>query len=307
MKKLGTILVVFLLQPALTQACDICGCGVGNQYIGILPEFTKHVGGLRYRYSSLYTHVGTGGSFTYLTTKEKYKIAELYGGWNITGRLRVMASVPYAVNDKTNQGNTVTKSGLSDIFCTGFYQLLNDRKALPAGKLLVQSLWMGGGIKLPTGKYNDADKGATAQNANLFQLGTGSTDFLLNTMYDVRLQDAGMNVSAGYKLNTANKYAYTYGNKFNVNAVAYYKFRVKKLFTASPNAGIQYENSAKDDDDGLTVDASGGNLLLGTVGVETNFNRISIGANYQTPLQQNLGKGLIKANDRCMVHVSFTL
>jgi hypothetical protein len=291
----------------ISQACEICGCGVGNQYIGILPDFRKHIFGLRYRYSSLYTHVGIGGASTYLTTKERYNIVELYGGWNITDKIRLMASVPYAFNDKTNQGTTVSKNGISDIYLSGYYQLFNSRKTTAADKLLVQSLWLGGGIKLPTGKYNPADKSNSTQNANLFQLGTGSTDFLLNAMYDVRLQDIGLNVSTSYKINTANKYEYTYGNKFNINTEAYYKFSIQHKFTVAPNAGIQYENGVQDDDNGLSVEASGGNLLVGTIGVETNFNRISIGANYQTPLHQNLGKGIIKANDKCMVHVSFTL
>jgi hypothetical protein len=301
------MLMIIIALPMISQACEICGCGVGNQYIGILPDFRKHVFGLRYRYSSLYTHVGIGGASTYLTTKEKYNIVELYGGWNITDKIRLMASLPYAFNDKTNQGTTVSKNGISDIYLSGYYQLFNSRKTTAANKLLVQSLWLGGGIKLPTGKYNPSDKSNSTQNANLFQLGTGSTDFLLNAMYDVRLQDVGLNVSTSYKVNTANKYEYTYGNKFNINAEAYYKFSIKNKFTVAPNAGIQYENSAQDDDNGLSVEASGGNLLVGTIGVETSLSRISIGANYQTPLHQNLGKGIIKANDKCMVHISFTL
>lgn len=307
MKKLIIVLFTIMMLPAISEACEICGCGVGNQYIGILPDFRKHIFGLRYRYSSLYTHVGIDGATTYLTTKEKYNTVELYGGWNITNNIRLMASAPYAFNDKTNQGTTTSKNGIGDVYITAYYQLLNSRHTTANNKMLVQSLWLGGGIKFATGEYNPLDKGSQNDNPNLFQLGTGSTDFLLNGMYDVRLQDVGLNVSASYKINTANKYDYAYGNKFNVNAQAYYKLLIKNKVTIAPNAGIQYENSQRDNDNGIHVDATGGNLLMATLGVETSFKRISIGANYQTPLQQNLGKGIIKANDRCMVHVSFTL
>jgi len=55
------------------------------------------------------------------------------------------------------------------------------------------------------------------------------------------------------------------------------------------------------------VDVSGGNLLLGTLGIETTFKKLSLGANWQTPLSQNLANGFVKANNRMMVHVSFLL
>ena len=184
------------------NACDICGCGVGGYYIGILPEFNKHVFGLRYRLNSLKTHIGAGGNATYLTTEEKYQTIELWGGWNIGKKFRLMVAVPYAFDKRINQGISKTKNGIGDISVNGYYQLFNNRKTVHADKSLVQTLWVGGGIKLPTGKYVDADKQNTSQNANLFQLGTGSTDFTLNAMYDIRLQNAGLNISASYKINT---------------------------------------------------------------------------------------------------------
>jgi hypothetical protein len=174
-------------------------------------------------------------------------------------------------------------------------------------KLMVQTLWIGGGIKLPTGKYTPADKQNTSQNANLFQLGTASYDFSVQAMYDLRIQDAGLNVSGSYKINTANKYDYGYGHKLNTAAQLYYKFRVKNKFTIAPNAGVNYENSKKDIDNKIKVDVSGGNLLLGTLGAETTFKKISFGGNWQMPLSQNLANGFVKANNRVMVHVSFML
>ena len=68
-----------------------------------------------------------------------------------------------------------------------------------------------------------------------------------------------------------------------------------------------YENSKKDIDNKIVVDISGGNLLMGSIGVETAFKKISVGANWQTPLSQNLADGFVKANNRMMVHISFVL
>jgi hypothetical protein len=301
------IIAIILIAPVYSIACDICGCGVGNSYIGILPDFNKKIIGLRYRYNSIFTHVGVGGATTYLTTNELYRTAEIWGGWNITKNFRLMASVPYSFNEKRNQGTTQTKNGISDISLSALYQLVSSRKTVFNDKMLVQSLWVGGGIKLPTGKYNPKDKSSTNDNANLFQLGTGSVDFSVNAMYDIRVQDAGINISGSYKMNASNKYDYSYGNKLSANAQAYYKWRIKNAVTVAPNAGVQYETARHDIDTHLMVDISGGRLLLGTVGIETTFKNISLGANWQTPFSQSLANGIVKANDRMMVHVSFLL
>lgn len=306
MKKI-TITVIALFLFANAKACDICGCGVGGYYIGILPEFYKHIFGIRYRYNSLKTHLGAGGGTTYLTTQERYQTTELWGAWNIGKKFRIMAAVPYAFNERKNQGVSKKKNGVGDISINGYYQLFNFKKAVFSKKLMIQTLWIGGGVKLATGKYTPADKQNNSQNTNLFQLGTASYDFSVHAMYDLRIQDAGLNVSASYKMNTANKYDYSYGNKLNTTAQLYFKFRVKNKFTIAPNTGITYENSKKDIDNQILVDVSGGNLLLGTLGVETTFKKISLGGNWQAPLSQNLANGFVKANNRVMLHVSFLL
>lgn len=303
MKKIITTL--FITTLALTSsACDICGCGVGNGYIGILPEFYKHIFGVRYRYNSLYTHIGSNGAPTYLTTKEKYSITELWGAWSFKNKYRVMLSLPYSFNERFNQGKSNQKNGIGDITINGFYQLLYNKKTVKKERLLVQSLWIGGGIKLPTGEYNPSDKSSSSQNTNLFQLGTGSVDYSLSAMYDVRLQDAGINAFATYKFNGTNKYDYTYGNKFTLTTQLYYKLRLGKIGIA-PNTGIQFETAQKDIDNHFTVDLSGGRILLGGIGAEASYKKIAIGANWQTPLSQNLASGFVKAHNRMMVHVAY--
>src|SRR5690606_21317153 len=115
------------------------------------------------------------------------------------------------------------------------------------------------------------DKASPGETTNLFQLGTGSYDLHLGGMYDLRIQDAGINLNANYRINTPNKYDYRYGNKFNLNSQFYYKFRTKSMVMIAPNAGLQYETSQTDRDGSIAVSVSGGNLLLGGIGVETAF------------------------------------
>jgi len=286
-------------------ACDICGCGAGSYYLGILPDFSSRIAGIRYRDNNVRTHIGPDGTTSYLTTDEAYHTMELWGGWTIKNKVRIMASVPLSYNTKKNMDADLSKTGLGDMTVQGFYRIWNKRSAVLKNKLLVNDLWVGGGIKLPTGKYEPADNDISGQSANLFQLGTGSADFLLGIMYDIRLQDAGINLSAAYKINTANKYEYYYGNKLSSSLQLYYKFRIKNKVTIAPNLGAGYEYSVHDLNEGYKVYTSGGYALYGTAGAELNYKRFALGGNYQPPLKQELANGAIKAGNRLMMHLSF--
>jgi hypothetical protein len=305
MKRLLLLVVILAACCYEGRACDICGCGVGSYYIGILPDFKKRFIGLRYQYKTLASHLGPGGTTSYLTTGETYQTAELWSGWNIGKRFRVIGFVPLNFNSRENQGATMSRSGLGDIALIGYYRLLDQQQTV-GSKLLVQSLWIGGGFKLPTGKYEPAEHKENEDTPNNFQLGTASTDFTLNAMYDVRLMDVGVNANVSYKINTNNKYDYQYGNKFTANGLAYYKIRLAEKITVAPNAGVLYERAAKDKEaKKITVDVSGGYSLMGTAGVEATFAGISAGANFQPVLSQQLADRRIKAGNRAMVHLTY--
>jgi hypothetical protein len=301
MKKITVSIILIICIKA--NACDICGCGVGNTYVGVLPEFRKHIIGIRYRSNSIITHVGIGGATTYLTTNEYYNTSELWGGFRLAKKWRLLTSLPYNFNSKTNSTSTNSKNGVGDINNVLFYELFNKKSTTKQNKLLISTLWLGAGLKLPTGSYNPIDKNNTSSN-NLFQLGTGSTDFLIAAMYDLRYQDAGININSSYKINTANKYNYQYGNKFTLSSQLYYKFKIANKFSVVPNAGIIYEVSRKDKDNNEIADVSGGNLTFGSVGLEASYKKIAIGFNWQTSLQQNIAMGIIHAKDRAMLHIS---
>lgn len=305
MKKTLLLILVALSTINISHACDICGCGVSSYYNGILPDFKQKIMGFRYRFNSLKTHIGGGGEESYLTTNEKYQSVEWWGGWTIREKFRVMASIPYSFNERENQGNKTQKQGIGDIAFSGYYRVFNLKNKLFHKQLLTQTLWIGGGIKLPTGEYNPAEKTTSSQNTNLFQLGTGSVDYLVNAMYDIRLQDVGLNLNASYKSNNTNQHHYQYGDKFTSTAQLYYKIRSKEQLSIAPNMGVVIEKAKKDLNNGLWVDISGGNLVLGGFGLEATYKKIVVGGSWQTPLSQNLANGFVKTNNRMMLHIGY--
>ncbi|MCL7989079.1 transporter [Sphingobacterium sp. lm-10] len=313
--KIVALTGILLLAATLPQAkaCDVCGCGVGSYYLGILPNFNKRFIGLRYQQNRLQTHLGPNGNRTPNTADELYQTMELWGAWNFGERWRVMAIVPYGFNQRTigagaQWAESGRKDGLGDVVAMGHYKLFEDMRTTSGNRLLMQSLWVGGGIKVPTGAYDASEQASAAIGApNTFQLGTASTDFLINAAYDIRLMDAGLNVNATYKMNTENRYGYRYANKISVNGLFYYKFNIKDKVRLSPNAGVLYESQSKDVlDNRFDVAQSGGYSTMGIIGLEANIGRISVGGNYQSPLGQQLADGRILAGNRIMTHVSFS-
>jgi hypothetical protein len=306
-KKIILAIMLILLKAPSLLACDICGCGVGSYYLGILPEFKKRFIGIRYQHKGLTTHIGPDGNISYLSSDENYQTIDIWGAWNLGKKFRLMAFVPYNINQRTTEGQSYNKSGLGDIALYGYYKLFDKRSTIQGNKLLVHSLWLGGGLKLPTGVYNPLDKNTVQGSQNSFQLGTGSVDFSLNAMYDIRIQDIGMNTNVSYKINTANKYDYQYGNKFTLNWLAYYKIRVQKKIVLAPNAGLLYESSGKDlNKYGTTVYESGGSSLMGTLGAEISFGNFGIGGNFQAPIKQDLAEGTVRGKNRALIQMTWS-
>lgn len=303
-KKITTVLTLFMISVTVARACDICGCGVGSYYLGILPEYNKRFLGMRYQYKNLHTHLGPQGQRTPISADETYQSAELWGGWNIGDKIRFLAFVPYNFNKRKSQTDNGDKNGLGDIALMTYFKLL-DHKGTFADRLLVQSLWLGAGVKMPTGKYEPGERTALLESPNNFQLGTASVDFTVNAAYDIRYNDLGLNANVNYKVNTENKHDYRYGNKFTGNVLAYYKIRVAKMLTLAPNGGLLYETARKDVTEGkYEVEVSGGYSLSAVAGLEGGTKGLSFGANYQNVRSQELAGGRAYAGNRLMVHVS---
>jgi hypothetical protein len=303
MKKICSAVIV-LIMASNSFACSICGCGGGNSYMGLIPGFKNHFIGVRYHYAEFYTQLANNPT---QFSHNFYNTVELWGGYNIGKKFRLIATIPYYFNKQIDDDGLMKKNGIGDVTIIGQYQIFHSYSLLPQEKIVEQQLWLGGGIKMATGSFgiNPNDSTTTVADINA-QLGTGSTDFIVSGLYNLKVQRFGLNISGNYKINTVNTSGYKYGNKLNVNALAYYRFNSKQT-TVVPNAGIGYESVAGNKLNGNKVNFTGSHATLAIAGIEYSFSNIALGFNAQLPIEQNFAEGQTTMHIKAMAHISFAL
>jgi hypothetical protein len=304
MKKI-IILCLLAVSVSLTSlACPICGCGGGNLYMGLLPDFKSHFIGLRYHYAQYHTQLISDPS---QFADNYYNSVELWGGMRVGKKLQLLAFIPYYFNKQVDDDGTTTPRGLGDVSLIGQYQVFRDISVNGKQDVIDQQLWLGGGIKLPTGPFNADPLDSTTTIADInAQIGTGSVDFLLNGLYTITIGNAGISASANYKINLANKDNYKFGNKFTANLIAFYRVPIGKNSMA-PNLGLGYENVAANTIQKEKIQYTGSTVTTILAGVEFNFKRVGLGFNGQVPVAQNFAEGQTRMNFKGMMHITYSI
>jgi hypothetical protein len=163
-------------------------------------------------------------------------------------------------------------------------------------KKIKHHIMLGGGIKLPTGKFGKlSNNGLLVPN---LQTGSGTTDFLANTIYTVRYRNWGIQADAAYRYNLTNhKHSFRFGNRTNAGLRAYYWHATNKTMLM-PFAGLLFEHADKDVRRGRIKEKSGGEGLYSSLGVQVFFWKMGIGANWSQPLYGNYANGYIQQQAR---------
>ncbi len=260
--------------------------------------------GVRYRQASFDSHLGGTGNYSDLfRTQERFYATEIWARYYPTPKLQLLAFLPYQWNFQDERGNTKSLHGMADASLIAQYEILNTTTDT-ISQIFEHNFLIGGGIKLPTGKSNfDEEDVLQVANPN-FQLGTGSTDFLLTTQYTLRYRNVGFTADASYKINTKNNENYRFGNRFSSNATLFYVKQIGK-FGFMPTLGTYYEYNQKDQRENTIVFDTGGNLLNAVFGTQIYTGRFMVGINYQKPISQNLANKKIKSRDRFMIQTAF--
>lgn len=290
-----------LLGAFYARACDVCGCSVGGNYLGILPQFRQHFIGVRYQYQSFTSeHPPLFDATEAIVSEEYFHTAELWGRFYPHPRIQVFAFIPFHRYEKKEDGHFLANKGLGDISLLANYVVFDTGDSLM--NILKHSFQVGGGIKLPTGK-NDFHRENEEPIANM-QPGTGSVDAIFNAIYTVRYGRLGLNNELSYRWNTVSNRDYKFGDRFSAAMRLFFWQNAGKL-TLLPQAGAQFEYARKDYinyHNREIQDLSGGSRWFFTAGADAYFGNFAAGVSWRKPVHQDFAGGNIKSRDNLSLH-----
>lgn len=283
MKKVGFGLLAGAMVPSAAFACA-CGCGVFD--VGTSSMFPNDTGGmayLNYNYQSQNEN-WSGTSSAPGANNDDKKIETHF----VTLGLQYMFSrkwgaqleIPVAnrtFNSAINAGS-LNWTSLADIRLKGIYTGFSED--LSSGVSF--------GLKLPTGSYSHTETLGDIDRDT--QIGSGSTDLLLGGWHRAQFGDSNWNWFAQAELNVPvlKQGDYRPGVEANVAAGIYYEGISIGSVKISPVAQIIGSLHGRDNGAAAAPDDSGYERVLVAPGIEFNFHPVTIYADVEIPVYQNV-------------------
>ncbi len=295
MRTLFVFACLFFLTSNVSQACDRCGCSLSGHYLSALPQYQRHVVGARWFYRSFESeHEGEG------LASDHFHSAEIWGRFYPLKRLQLLGVLPVNFFTKKTTSEAITRQGLGDAVLLANYNVLQN--VWGADAKWRQAVYLGGGIKLPTGKF---DPELVRQNINPnLQPGTGTLDWLASASYTLRYGNWGLNANALFRLSGENSEQFQFGNRLNAGGRLFYWTQTGQS-SWLPSVGIAHEWAAEDFDHGASVLETGGYATFATAGLDWYFNNLAFSAQWDIPVAQYLGNGYINAGQRVQLGLSY--
>jgi hypothetical protein len=315
------ISALLLASAHLTHACDICGCGSGGSFMGMIPQFGYDQIGVRSG-CRLFHHPNTALNMngeSRVLRDENLSFDLSYR--KFSGRRWQFAfTLPYKIHTRLETLRTTQIQGIGDIQTAALFTLVNTSDSMEYK--FKQILTVGGGVKLPTGKYMQRDETKVMLPA-LFQIGTGSIDYLAQAYYVIRYRNWGFNANGQYMLRGENELSYKYGNFAQLTGSVFFKkdfsrekkdpqapaYTTGKMKTTSllPTIGYTYEHADVDYQYNLKKENTGGTQYLVHLGTDVYLGKVSVSLYYQHAIFNNIPQAQPENKDRYGIAISMSI
>ncbi len=279
------------------KACDVCGSSASNIGIGLLTDYRGNF--VRATYFN--TQFNSNSEHEYLVSDvfTRYDLSIRYS-LGKSGRIKPMLTLPYGRNIRDIEEEQIIESGLSDIRLTTNYAILNH---LEIDDELFIYWEAGGGISLPTGKFDDdiLDRDLPEN----FNLGRGSLAYIFQSNTVLTYQNIGLVISNAFQWNDKTKTNYRFGHQYNLQSSFFWELDLRE-FKLIPNLGVAMERISPDNfANGREVSGTGGKGVFLSSGLNLRTKRWLAGFSYSTPMTEEYSDGEVNSKGRIISSVTF--
>jgi hypothetical protein len=280
MKRLLSILLITGTAGVQAFACDRCASNMGLGGLGLAQVVERHQLGLIHstaRYQS--NHHGN--------TDDLFHIAELGASWYAAKSLRLSANLPVQWNQRSQNGQRQTVSGVGDLRVMGYYRKTMTFSTSEEPRLILDA---GLGLKLPTGKY-EAKLGEQELPEN-FTIGNGCIGAIAQPAAGLSWDNGGVLLSGNLVFHFPSEGGYRFGNQFSAQLTAYREWRLGSRFRMVPTLGMMWEHSARDRmTNGYLSASTGGYGVLLPLGLGFRWESLYLNLQYAFPVAQQYASG----------------
>lgn len=283
---------------SLVYYCDTCGCSANGGSMGFTSLLNTNFVGVRYLNQSYTTRQGIFDNSPWVN--EHFNSVQIWSKIPVSKTIQISALLPYLANNRQLASGIETINGIGDatvLAMATVFETKND------SAFVAQKWQIGGGLKVPTGKYSTANNGTLNPS---FQLGSGSWDYLLLSEYVVKKQNIGLHTAVNYTIKSENKKGYQFGNQLNYGATLFYLFNLNTIKIV-PQVGFAGEVFEANKQFQQTLSNTSGSIVFNSFGFEIGIKKWGLGCNAMTPLNQNLNNGAIRANYRFLINFNYSL
>jgi hypothetical protein len=284
-------MAVVLMCCAKANACDICGSSANNYNPFLFPHLAKSFIGISY----LRRQYRIRNEDESITNQAVFNYA-LFAKIHAAKRVQLSVQVPFQKNRST--GSSIEHlSGPGDISVTGGWIAWNKLSSNNR-----QTVIVGGGIKLPVGRHFPGNsKGLSDQ---VFNIGSGSVDYLAYGAYKAGFRKWFYNFSASYKYNTANSSGFRYGDNLDISLLAGKRVDLSKI-ALSPYLQCSWQKQMQHAVSHILNPNSGSDVLQFIAGADVNTKNLTAGISLQLPAFQEIAGGQISIKPGFAAHIAY--
>ncbi len=283
------------------EFCDTCGCGSSGGSMGYGTGLNNNFIGVRYIRQQYRSRDGIFNDSPWI--QENFNTIQAWGNFPVSDRILINTIVPFQFHNRVLPDNTEENiSGLGDMSVLVFYNVLKIKPDSIVSIKVEHYLQIGGGIKLPTGAYDQENNEGSINPS--FQLGNGSLDYILGLNYGFSYRNWGVSTMLNYAIKTENKDNYHFGDQFNYGVNAYKTYYLSNTVAVTPIVGLAGEFYGENKEFNSPVANTKGDIFLGKLSLETSYNNYSLGLVSMLPISQNLNSNKVELKNRTSIYLN---